>query len=285
MNIRLEKNGVIAEISPLGAEWKRFAVHGRELLWPGDAAIWPGSSPWLFPVVGRLRNDAFSLGGAGYALPQHGFAKDSLFSCLRHTADEAVFLLCDSPETRAAYPWRFALRVGYRLTGNGMEMEARVENPNAEEMYFSLGAHPGFFAAAGDRLIFDAPGRMRVRRLERRGHLLLPWDGETAGGEILLRPELFDRDAMILEALAARAATLRRRDGTRLRIDYGDVSFLGLWSMPGKGMPYVCVEPWLGVDDPVDADGDIRRKRAIERLQPGESRTLRLAITVEEREA
>ena len=55
--------------------------------------------------------------------------------------------------------------------------------------------------------------------------------------------------------------------------------------MPGKGMPYVCVEPWLGVDDPVDADGDIRRKQAIERLQPGESRTLRLAITVEEREA
>ena len=33
---------------------------GRENLWQGDPAVWNGRSPLLFPIVGRLKEDAYT---------------------------------------------------------------------------------------------------------------------------------------------------------------------------------------------------------------------------------
>lgn len=52
----------------------------REYIWQGDPAIWAGRSPILFPMVGKLKEDAYLLGEKKYPMPKHGFAKTSEFS-------------------------------------------------------------------------------------------------------------------------------------------------------------------------------------------------------------
>lgn len=41
-----------ATVALAGAEARRWTVGGRDLLWPGDPAIWSEISPILYPVVG-----------------------------------------------------------------------------------------------------------------------------------------------------------------------------------------------------------------------------------------
>ena len=50
-------------------------MNGYEYLWQGDESVWYGQSPILFPIVGRLIDDKYSLNGKEYTLAKHGFAR------------------------------------------------------------------------------------------------------------------------------------------------------------------------------------------------------------------
>jgi len=66
-----------AKISEMGAELKSLAnlATGQEHIWNGDPAWWNGSAPVLFPVIGGLKDGAYSFEGKQYKLPSHGFAR------------------------------------------------------------------------------------------------------------------------------------------------------------------------------------------------------------------
>jgi galactose mutarotase-like enzyme len=40
--------------------------------------------------------------------------------------------------------------------------------------------------------------------------------------------------------------------------------YLGLWAAPGAD--FVCIEPWCGIADSVNANGDIEHKEGINKL-------------------
>ena len=67
------------DIARLGAELEAGASAARDLLWPGDPAIWPDISPILFPVVGWTR-DGERVAGRHYPLGLHGFARFETFA-------------------------------------------------------------------------------------------------------------------------------------------------------------------------------------------------------------
>ena len=69
-----------ATIARLGAEARQWRIAGRDLLWPGDPAIWSDISPILFPVVGWTRNGEERVEGRRYALGLHGFARFETFA-------------------------------------------------------------------------------------------------------------------------------------------------------------------------------------------------------------
>ena len=68
-----------------------------EYLWQGDPAYWSGQSPILFPIVGRLIDDKYSLDGKEYEMPKHGFARKTMFKVEYQTETEASFLLSSKP--------------------------------------------------------------------------------------------------------------------------------------------------------------------------------------------
>ncbi len=66
MNSVLLKNEVLeARINLMGAELRtlRRTDLGRDYLWSGDPAHWERTSPFLFPIVGRLENVTYTWQG------------------------------------------------------------------------------------------------------------------------------------------------------------------------------------------------------------------------------
>lgn len=204
-----------------GAELSSFIDRGEELLWQGGE-IWNGRSPLLFPVVGRLREDTYCLGEKTYVIPKHGFSRKAQFALESSSKDEMTFLLTDSAETRGCFPFPFELRVHYFFAEGGFVMEHRVKNTGDETMYFSIGAHPGFQCAMGDKVVMDEMETAAAFRLDENG---LRAEKQTpvfdASREVVVTPDVFADDALIFDGLKSRGCALERADGRRIHVDFG----------------------------------------------------------------
>ncbi|WP_232491705.1 aldose 1-epimerase family protein [Novosphingobium kaempferiae] len=286
--VTISSGDLTARINPLGAElWSLTDSLGREYMTDADPAFWTGHAPLLFPVVGTLNGDRYRLDGTEYELPRHGFARRSTFEIIEVTADSALFRLTDSAATRVAYPFAFVLDMHFRLSGATLHMEARVTNPGEAAMPFSLGFHPGFAwplpggAAKADHMIaFEQPEPQPIRRIDPPSGLALPEPFATPVDGHLLHPEAaqFEADALIWDRLSSRALTFGAPGGTQLGIAFPDTPMLGIWQKPGA--PYLCIEPWQGMADPLGFTGDFREKPGMISLPPGEARGFRLDVTV-----
>ncbi|MDQ3290846.1 MAG: aldose 1-epimerase family protein, partial [Bacteroidota bacterium] len=115
-----------------------------EYIWQADPAIWARHAPVLFPIVGKLKDNQYTYKGKSYTLPQHGFARDHAFTLESKTENSLTFLLQQSEASLNNYPFDFRLFISYRLEENALTVAYRVENPSDKNLYFSLGAHPGF---------------------------------------------------------------------------------------------------------------------------------------------
>jgi galactose mutarotase-like enzyme len=91
----ISNNGYKATIANLGAELKSLVntSTSEEYIWPGEASVWKGSAPVLFPIVGRLKNGEYHHHGNHYQLPKHGFARNSLFELATDKKMRKVFYL------------------------------------------------------------------------------------------------------------------------------------------------------------------------------------------------
>ena len=229
--------------------------------------------------MGRLKGGCYRLNGREYHLSKHGFARRSEFALESQSGTEMTFLLTDSAQTLEVYPFPFELRAHYALTASGFVMELRVRNTGVETMRFSLGAHPGFQCEMGDRIVMDAEetaGAFLLGESGLRGSEQIPVFDHSR--QIVLAPDTFARDALIFDGLKSRGATLVRRNGRNVHVDFGGAPCLGLWAKPGA--EYVCIEPWYGVDDRWDADGDFEHKERIQSLEPGAEFAFPVAVTV-----
>ncbi len=284
--LRLASHALEATFSPLGAELQSLRHEGRELLWQADPKVWPRHAPILFPIVGRLPGDTLRHQGKSHPLSQHGFARDRLFELVERDGERALrFRLRDDAESRRHYPFPFVLEVGYRLEGEVLEVEYRIENPGTEPLYASIGGHPAFAwpLAGGGReghvIEFEKREPAPIRRLE--GGLLLPDPVPTPveGNRLELNDALFEHDALIFDALESRRVRYSGPEGPAIVMTFDDFPHFGIWTKPGAG--FVCLEPWHGHATPVGFDGEFATKPGLFSLAPGQARRWRYTIAVE----
>ena len=277
-------------VDTIGAQLMSLkAADGIEYLWQGDPQFWGERAPLLFPFIGRLTHNRYRLGSAEYPMTIHGFAKTSAFSLVEQATDRLVFELTDREQTRAQYPFSFALRITYRLTGDRLEISYRVENRSGCDMPFAIGGHPGFRVPLmeGERfedysIAFTQP--CQPDRVGFTPSVYLSGMDEryplAEDSRIDLRHDLFDRDAIILKNIS-REVTLRSRKTDRgLRVSYPSFPYLGIWHMPKTEAPYVCIEPWTSLPARQDVIEDFYSKSDMILLSPGNTYHNTWTITV-----
>lgn len=144
MIITLSNTKISASINTVGAELMKLEKDNQNYIWTIDEAFWNKTSPILFPIVGRLKNDSYSINGKTHELPRHGFARNFEFEIAHQTESSAVFILTDNAETLKNYPFQFELRLKYELIENSLKVSYSILNKSQEIMPFSIGAHPAF---------------------------------------------------------------------------------------------------------------------------------------------
>jgi galactose mutarotase-like enzyme len=285
--LALSSGALTAMIDPLGAQLSVLRDgSGRELLWNGDPAFWTGRAPLLFPIVGALANGVYRLGGSAYALPRHGFARGKRFEVLSNSPTTAELALRADEQTLAVYPFYFRLQIRFEIARTTLTLTTSVKNDGDAPMPASFGYHPAFrwplpFGAARSlhEIEFERDEPDPVRRLDSSGQVTpVRYPTPIRARRLLLDDELFKEDAMILDAVRSRSVTYGAAAVPRLTVQFPDTPYLGLWSKPGA--PFVCIEPWYGMADPVGFSGEFTEKPGVFVVPPGTLRQLRMQVTL-----
>lgn len=275
----LQNSALTIEINTHGAELVRLTANdtAREYMWCGDPKYWGRVSPVLFPFVGKLEQQKYTYKGVTYEkIPQHGFARDSEFEVAEQTEDTVWLELMKDEKWSANFPFEFKLRLGYRLEGSMVHVMWTVINTGEETLHFSIGAHPAFHCEGGlDGYSLDL--HMNQAKLscgvlteagvlgEKTAHC------ELSNGILKLTDELFDEDALIIDAKDIHTVTLRDRSDTPFLQVRFDTPLLGIWSPAKAHAPFVCIEPWYGRCDRAGFAGTLAEREYSNALESGHS--------------
>ncbi len=269
MYYKIENEFFTCEIDDMGAQLHSLKLkeNSKEYIWQGNPDIWYGQAPVLFPIIGQLIDDKFRYNGKEYTMPKHGLARKLLFNVKECGGSKAVFSLESDENTLKSYPFDFELLVTFELCGKALKNTMTVINKTDGEMYFSIGAHPGFNCNIGDVIEFEQPETLETERIDSE-NLLIPEKFPVIENskEIVITEDIFKKDALILSGIKSKK--LRIKGENELEFTFGDCPVLGIWAKPGA--PYVCIEPWYGINDDREVKEDFSKKREIQKLSKGE---------------
>lgn len=270
-----------AHISSSGAELRslKYRETGREYIWPMNPSIWGNSSPILFPAVGSVREGIIIHNQKDYPLPKHGILRNNPnFQVERIADDHLIFRLSASEQTMLLYPFDFHFEVHYRLQERSLMMEFKIENRGGQTLYFNLGGHTAYYCPLQDFSLedygLDIPTQKPlVAETIDPESKLLGYQQRTIAlddGVLRLSADTFKQDALIFDSVDFDWVRLRKlKEQKGLKVYFEGFPHLALWAKPGAD--YVCIEPWLGLPDRVDAPLEISQKTNYQSLAAGES--------------
>ncbi len=265
MHIITTKSGLRATIRSHGAELVSLKDgNGKEYIWDADPKFWAKHSPILFPIIGELKNGEYNIGHKTYKMSRHGFARDQDFTLIESGDNQLVFSLSQNAETMKHYPFKFELQVIYTVEDNKLFVQYRVFNENYSDMPFSIGGHPAF-ATPGTfedySIYFDYDNVLESNTLKSGLLSHKTFEIPLSHNALQLDYKLFANDALVLNSLNSRAATLQYKGLPHLKMDFDDFKNLGLWTM--QDAKFICIEPWLGHADYVEGQKDFLDKKGI----------------------
>ncbi len=286
MNYEIKNNFIKAKIKTLGAELnslKKISEKRKneelEYLWQGDFKYWNRSSPILFPIVGRLKNDTYTYKNKKYNMNQHGFARDKEFEIVKQEIDFIEFRLKNNEETLEIYPFLFELYISYKVENSKLIISYKVVNKNQDKMLFSIGAHPAFNLPitqdSNERkedyfLEFENIKETKRYFLNDLGLVYKNENLEINDNKIFINEELFKEDALVFNDINIKTLSLKNTKNNRfIKVDFENFSYLGIWSKP-SGAPFICIEPWFGLADEQNSNQKLEDKRGIVSLEKKE---------------
>lgn len=285
----LENDELKVSLSSKGAELMSIIDKNdqTEYIWQGNPEFWAFHAPHLFPIVGGLNQNSLTVDGNQYPLNRHGFARTSTFRRIESAPQQAIFELRYSQETLIAYPYKFEFQVIYFLVNRSLKVVYKVINLDSRDIYFSVGAHPGFNLPLDNETSFEdyyidfqTDEHLESHQLSPNGlfnkeKVTIP----TINKQLPLSYTLFEDDALVFKNIQSRSVTLKsNKSSKQVKVDFPHFNYLGLWTK--KNAPFICIEPWLGC---ADTDGnltDISKKEAIQYLKHGHVFETEFTITV-----
>ena len=264
-----------ATVACRGAELRSWQVGTAPLIWEPQTDFWPDTAPILFPVVGWTREARVLVDGRAYPLGLHGFAHHLNFSVHEQSLSRVSLVARSDAETRALYPFDWELEVEHALAGPALTTRLTVRNRGTAPMPYACGLHPGFrWPFAGGRpedytITFGEREASAVPAISPDGLFTrhsrnVPFDGRR----LALSPALMAREALCFLDVKSRSLRFGHpATGAAIDVSLEDFPHVALWSRPpGR---FLCIEPWTGHGDFVDASGDLYAKPSMRRLAPG----------------
>lgn len=256
--VLIQNESLKVKSKSLGAELTSVVLKkdGTEYLWQGDPTIWADHAILQFPIVGNVRDDQYQLNGETYNIMSHGFARLSTFEITSKSEDHVEYQLKNNEYTKKMYPYDFIFTVKYQLVNKSIQVNFKVENKSKEDMYFSLGYHPGFNCPILPEQNFN-DYFLEFEKKETIERSFLENNMVNAKKELLLDSskilpitrELFKDDALIIENFVSKQISLKSNVSNKsVTVAFGDAEFLGIWS-PSKLGHFICIEPWYGLPD------------------------------------
>lgn len=265
MNTTISNSQISASIKHAGAELFSLKNNqNKEYIWEGNPDFWGKHSPVLFPIVGTLKNNTYTINGTEYQLPRHGFARDMGFQLIEKTENSAVFSLKYNEETLKKYPFSFELQLIYTLQESTLDIEYKVINEGESKMPFSIGAHPAIALPESFEnytLDFEESEALEYYILENdlisnKTKIL-----ESSDSLVPLNYKLFENDALIFKTLKSNSLTILENSKPYIKVAFEDFPSLGIWTK--ENAPFICIEPWLGYSDTVENSGNLFEKEGV----------------------
>lgn len=259
---------VVPERGGIITKWR---IQGQELLYlDSDRFTHPelsvrGGIPILFPICGNLPDNTYTYKGQQYTLKQHGFARDLPWQVTEQATDDCASLtlsLDSNDETKAVYPFDFALSFSYRLWGNSLVIYQNFTNHSTEPMPFSIGLHPYFAVQDKASLQFHIPASEFQDQKTKTTH---PFSGEFD-----LNSDEIDAAFRQLSSDSATVSDVSRQ--LQLNMEWNNAYYgtLVFWTLKGKD--FYCIEPWSAPRNALNTGEDLVM------LPPGE--TLRTWVSM-----
>lgn len=274
---QIKNDKLTVTVSKHGAELQSIKdANGKEYLWQADPKFWDRHSPILFPIVCGLWEDKYRVNGKEYKLGRHGFARDTDFKLIAQGDNQLVYCLNDSTETLKDYPYHFNLAVSYKITENKIKVVWHVENTDNKEIYFQIGGHPAFNVpdlkqgeplAGTLKFNEEEPSRLYGNV----GGCITPGyhKVKTEDGLYKFTQDDFKDDAVIFDHSQLKKISIINKEGKpEVTLDIKTPA-VGIWSPYGKDAHFVCIEPWYGIHDWAEYDGEFKDKYLMNKLLPG----------------
>lgn len=265
MNTIISNSILKASINHAGAEL--FSLKNnqeKEYIWEGNPSFWGKHSPVLFPIVGTLKNNTYTIDQKEYQLSRHGFARDMEFQLIEKTENSAVFSLESNNETLKKYPFEFELQLIYSLEKTSLNIEYIVINKSDRKMPFSIGAHPAIALPENFENYSFKFEKEEVLKFNLLENDLISNKTEvlkTSDNLVRLNYKLFENDALVFKMLESKSITILENEKPYIEVDFEDFPSLGIWTKDQA--PFVCIEPWFGYSDTADNSGDLYQKEGI----------------------
>ncbi|SMP20499.1 aldose 1-epimerase family protein [Shimia sagamensis] len=282
----LSNDHLSLSVAEMGAEMQYLRTQsGMDLLWDGDPAYWTGRAPVLFPIVGRAVDDRIAVGEHSADMAQHGIARRRAFALEEQSKLHCRHVLRADPETRAQYPFDFALYLTHALSNATLTVTARVENLSETEMPFGFGFHPAFHwplpgAETQPHLVQLQSGSSPTQQPLQSDGLLMPnrEDGPFRKGCLGITEPLF-KDGALVFPNGTEALRYGAKDGPGLSFTFHNLPDLALWKPVDA--PFLCVEPWHGTASLVGDGPQIAERPNSVMLAAGEAAEFGYSVTAE----
>jgi galactose mutarotase-like enzyme len=274
--IHIESEALKILIKPAGAELCSVKnSQGLEFLWQATKNIWPRHAPVLFPIVGKLKDNAFLYKDHSYLLGQHGFARDMDFEMIAGDKRSCELELRSNEETLKKFPFQFSFRIKYLIDGNRLTTTYKVFNSGTDKLFFSVGAHPGFRCPLLANETFEdyylqfERSTLTITGLDNGLRLAEKQTVHLQEKIMPLTTSLFDKDALVLEKNQVDSVSLcSRKSSHQIKMECEGWPYFGIWTKKDCN-EFICLEPWFGIADSVRTDQKLSKKEGILALDPG----------------
>ncbi|MFI3237239.1 MAG: aldose 1-epimerase family protein [Lachnospiraceae bacterium] len=297
MNITLQNELSTVTFSSLGAEMISFQHIGddTEYIWQADPSVWKRHAPILFPIIGTLKENEYSVNEVLYHITPHGFARDVEFVVATKEDTRVVFsLVSDMLEQKYLdmFPFPFKLEIAYSLDGTSVTKKHTVTNIGEDILYYQLGGHDAYAVALeqgeemGDyyldfghdyselEMLCQHPESKKITK-DIKVHSLKQ-------GTLSVEMERFGGDTLIIDEPKFDTVSLRSTKSNRaITFTFEGFHVMAFWStyLKDADSNFVCIEPWSSLPDCHYLGKELEKKEHIQVLNPKESKVYTFKTT------